>query len=69
VGRPSYIINASKQKMKLKGRQLKEMQDRIAVVNYAIDKAMTDHFLRQDVFELLDSARECGLEIERVLTP
>ena len=59
---------AGKTKMKLKGRQLRDLQEKIAIINYAIDKALHDCFVREEVFELLDSARDCAEEIERVLT-
>lgn len=58
----------TKTKLKLKGRQLKELQDKIAIVSYAIDHALTDSFVRKDIFELLDAARESAWDIERTLT-
>jgi hypothetical protein len=56
-----------KTKLKLKGKQLREMQEHIAIVNYALEKALHDCFLREEVFELLQSACDSGLEIERAL--
>jgi len=54
-------------KIKIKGQQLREMQDKIAVVGFAIEKALTDCFLRQEVFELLDAARDESHELARLL--
>lgn len=54
-------------KIKLKGKQLKEMQDAVVLMNYAIDKALQDCFTPQEIFELLDSARDSGYELERLL--
>jgi hypothetical protein len=54
-------------RVKLKGKQLKDMQEKIALVNYAVENALQSSFLPQAVFELLDSARDCGEDIERAL--
>lgn len=43
------------------------MQDQIAVINFAVDKALHDCFLREEVFELLDAAKRNGEELERKL--
>lgn len=57
----------SKAKMKLRGQQLKDLQGHASIIAYAIEKALTDCFLRQEVFELLDEARRSAYEIERTL--
>jgi hypothetical protein len=55
-------------KVKLKGKQLRDLQEKIAIMNYAIENTLQSSFLPQAVFELLDSAKECGEDIERTLT-
>jgi hypothetical protein len=54
-------------KIKLKGHELREMQDKLAVISYAIEHTLTDCFIRQEAFELLDSARDCAEDLERKL--
>jgi hypothetical protein len=54
-------------KIKLKGKQLQDMQTHATLIAYALEKALTDCFLRQEVFELLDSARDAAQDLERML--
>jgi hypothetical protein len=56
-------------RLKLKGKQLKELREKIAMVNYAVENALQSSFLPQEVFEMLDAARDSGEDIERALMP
>jgi hypothetical protein len=58
----------NKVKLKLKGKQLRDLQDRIAIVQYALEKTLTDCFIREEIFELVTAAQDAASEIERVLT-
>lgn len=56
-----------KTRIKLKGQQLRKLQEKAAVIHYALEKALTDCFLREEIFELLDGAKDCAQEIAEEL--